>query len=50
MTLHIQTDRSLIRAQAESTRYLLARVTAPVAARREERLPVNIAIVLDRSG
>lgn len=50
MALHLQTDRLLIRAQAESTRYLLARVTAPVATRREERSPVNIAIVLDRSG
>jgi Ca-activated chloride channel family protein len=50
MTLRIQTDRTLIRAQAESTRYILARVDAPRAPRRGERLPVNVAIVLDRSG
>jgi Mg-chelatase subunit ChlD len=50
MTLRVQTDRSLIRAQVESTRYILARVHAPAARRRGERLPVNVAIVLDRSG
>ena len=47
MTLHIQTDRTLIRAQAESTRYILARVSASLAPRRGERLPVNVAIVLE---
>jgi len=50
VSLSIRTDRSLIRAAASSTRYLLARVTAPAASRRQERLPVNIALVLDRSG
>ncbi|MGH7679149.1 MAG: vWA domain-containing protein [Gemmatimonadaceae bacterium] len=50
MTLTIQTDRSLIRAQAESTRYILARINAPTAPRREQRIPVNVGLVLDRSG
>jgi len=50
MTLSIQTDRALIRADARSTRYILARVTAPRAEARATRLPVNVAIVLDRSG
>ena len=50
MMLTIQTDRTLIRAHAESTRYILARVNAPRASRRGERLPVNVGIVLDRSG
>lgn len=50
MTLIIQTDRTLIRAQSRSTRYILARVMAPNAPRRGERIPVNIGIVLDRSG
>lgn len=50
MTLTVQTDRTLIRAGAESTRYILARVHAPQAPRRGERLPVNVGIVLDRSG
>ena len=50
MTLVVHTDRTLIRAAASSTRYVLARVTAPRATARETRLPVNIGIVLDRSG
>ncbi len=50
MTLSIQTDRALIRADGRSTRYILARVTAPRAEARQTRLPVNVAIVLDRSG
>jgi Ca-activated chloride channel family protein len=50
MTLAIQTDRTLIRAAASSTRYVLARITAPRAPERETRLPVNVGLVLDRSG
>ncbi len=50
MTLSIKTDRSLIRSEARSNRYLLASFTAPQAPRREERRPVNVAFVLDRSG
>jgi Ca-activated chloride channel family protein len=50
MTLAIQTDRTLIRAAASSTRYVLARITAPRAPERDMRLPVNVGIVLDRSG
>src|SRR6185503_14056902 len=50
MTLTIKTDRTLIRAGARSTRYVLARVTAPEAPRRGARLPINVALVLDRSG
>ena len=50
MTLAIQTDRTLIRAAASSTRYVLARITAPPASEHETRLPVNVGIVLDRSG
>jgi Ca-activated chloride channel family protein len=50
MTLAIHTDRALIRVDHKSTRYILARITAPRAERRDSRLPVNIAIVLDRSG
>lgn len=44
------TDRPLIRAGARSTRFVLARVTAPVAVARRDRIPVNVAFVLDRSG
>ena len=50
MTLSIRTDRQLIRAEARSNRYVLASFTAPAAPRRENRMPVNVAFVLDRSG
>jgi Ca-activated chloride channel family protein len=49
MALHIQTDRRLIRAATSSTRYLLLRVTAPASPARGRR-PVNVSLVLDRSG
>ena len=50
MTLHLRTDRALIRARAHSTRYFTARIVAPAGPHRMERLPVNVAFVLDRSG
>ncbi len=50
MTISLRTDRRLIRARSSSTRYLLTSITAPEAPPRENRLPVNIALVLDRSG
>ena len=50
MTLSVKADRSLIRAQASSARYLLVEAVAPVAPARAERMPVNVALVLDRSG
>jgi Ca-activated chloride channel homolog len=46
----LNTDRKLVPAGKTSTRYLVVRVTAPAASSREERLPVNISLVLDRSG
>jgi hypothetical protein len=48
--LSARTDRALIRADGESKRFVLIEVTAPAAERRRERLPVNLAFVLDRSG
>ncbi len=50
MTLSVKTDRDLIRAGARSNRYVLLNFIAPEAPRREERRPVNVAFVLDRSG
>lgn len=50
VSFDVLTDRKLIRAGARSTRFVLARVTAPAAAARRERVPVNVAFVLDRSG
>lgn len=43
-------DRRLIRANGRSRRFVLAQITAPPATQRTERLPVNLAFVLDRSG
>src|SRR5262245_14311859 len=49
-TLAVTTDRRLIRANGRSNRFILAQVTAPAAERKTERLPVNLAFILDRSG
>jgi Ca-activated chloride channel family protein len=43
-------DRRLIRAAGRSTRFLLVRLQAPAAERRADRLPLDVALVLDRSG
>ena len=50
MTFSVRTDRQLIRAGASSTRYVMVSGVAPDAPRRAERLPVNVALILDRSG
>jgi Ca-activated chloride channel homolog len=50
MRLHAESDRTLIRSAASSTRYVRVSFTAPEAPRRKDRLPVNLALVLDRSG
>lgn len=50
MKLYVESDRALIRSAASSTRYVRVSLTAPEARRRSERLPVNVALVLDRSG
>ena len=50
MRLHAQPDRSLIRAGASSTRYVRISFTAPESRSAGARLPVNVALVLDRSG
>jgi Ca-activated chloride channel family protein len=43
-------DRRLIRPHRRSERFVLVQVTAPAATRERDRLPVNLAFVLDRSG
>ncbi len=48
--LHVAADRRLIRSRWHSTRFVVARVQAPVAQTSEQRPPVNLAFVLDRSG
>lgn len=50
MTMSLRQDRTLIRAGSRSTRFVLADISAPPAPRRTQRLPVNVALVLDRSG
>lgn len=50
MTFTVQADRMLIRAGAHSVRYGLITFTAPDAPRTAARQPVNVALVIDRSG
>jgi Ca-activated chloride channel homolog len=49
-TFNVRQDRRLIRPNDHSKRFLLARVAAPRASTERPRPPVNLAIVLDRSG
>jgi Ca-activated chloride channel family protein len=49
-TFSVRPDRRLIRPNAHSARFLLARIVAPRAVAERARPPVNLAIVLDRSG
>ena len=48
--LDLRADRGLIRSTGGSVRYVLARIEAPAAPPSTDRLPVNLAFVLDRSG
>jgi Ca-activated chloride channel family protein len=50
MTLKVQTDRTLIRAEGQSTRYALVSFAAPESERASAREPVNVTFVIDRSG
>lgn len=50
MSLTVRADRTLIRAQGGSVRHALVEITAPDAPSRATRAPVNVALVLDRSG
>src|SRR5687768_1329540 len=51
-TFTARTDRTLVRAGARSTRYVLLQATAPKQRTRKapKRAAVNVAFVLDRSG
>lgn len=50
MTLFFAADRPLVRAGVHSTRYLRVRIIAPEAPRHRERLPLDVALVIDKSG
>ena len=49
-TFTVRQDRRLIRPTAHSRRFLLASIVAPRAIAERVRPPVNLAMVLDRSG
>src|SRR5262245_39226986 len=50
MNLTVLTDRSLIPAAGQSVRHVLVAFTAPEPARASSRPPVNVSLVIDRSG
>lgn len=50
MDLHLETDRSLISDSGQSLRHLHCRLHALRAASDRERAPLDLALVLDRSG
>ena len=49
-TFSVRQDRRLVRPNAHSKRFLLAWIAAPRTTTERPRKPVNLAIVLDRSG
>ena len=49
-TFTVRQDRRYIRPTAHSQRFLVARIDGAAGDRRAARPPVNLAIVLDRSG
>src|SRR5262245_60613993 len=50
MNLTVLTDRSLTHAAGQSIRHVLVAFTAPEPARASSRPPVNVSLVIDRSG
>jgi Ca-activated chloride channel family protein len=50
MPFSVRADRKLIRTTARSRRFVRVEITAPEAPRRVDRIPVNLAFVIDRSG
>ena len=50
MSLTVRADRFLIRGAGGSIRHVLAEINAPEAPSSATRPPVNVALVLDRSG
>ncbi len=50
MTLNVQTDRTLVRADGHSARYVLLSFAAPESPRASTRAPISVAFVIDRSG
>ena len=50
MSLTLAQDRKLVRDTSPSTRYLLATIQAPEQDAAAPRAPLNVAMVIDRSG
>lgn len=50
MSLNVQTDRTLIRADGRSTRYVLVSFEAPASPNATARPPIDVSFVVDRSG
>ncbi|MEX2482399.1 MAG: VWA domain-containing protein, partial [Gammaproteobacteria bacterium] len=50
MSLTLTADRRLIRDAGKSARYLVANIEAPLRNGERRRLPLNFALVIDRSG
>jgi Ca-activated chloride channel family protein len=50
MNVHPNLDRRLAPSSSESERFLRVKIQAPDTARPGSRLPLNIALVIDRSG
>jgi Ca-activated chloride channel homolog len=50
MSLTLTADRRLIRDAGKSARYLVANIEAPLRSGERRRLPLNFALVIDRSG
>ena len=48
--MKVQADRTLVRAEGHSRRYVLLSFTAPESPRTSTREPVNVSFVIDRSG
>lgn len=50
MELGARLDRALVRTRSASNRYLLLEIVAPAREERRPRQPLNLGVVLDRSG
>ena len=50
MPFSVRADRQLIRTTGRSRRFVRVEITAPEAPRRADRIPVDLAFVIDRSG
>jgi Ca-activated chloride channel family protein len=50
MPFSVRADRRLIRTTARSRRFVRVEITAPEAPRGKDRIPVDLAFVIDRSG